>query len=44
METGADLATVMQTTGHTTVGILMKHYARPVEEKQKAAVEGLFEL
>ncbi len=44
MERGADLATVMQATGHTTVSILMKHYARAVDEKQKAAVEGLFDL
>lgn len=42
MERGADLATVMQATGHTTVAILMRHYAKAVEGKQRAAVEGLF--
>ena len=37
-----DLATVMQATGQATVSILMKHYAMPIEGKQRAAVEGLF--
>ncbi len=42
MASGVDLATIMQATGHSTVSILMKHYAMPIEGKQRAAVEGLF--
>lgn len=40
---GADLATVMGLTGHTEVNTLLKHYAQPVAEKQRAAVEGLYD-
>jgi integrase len=42
MENGADIATVMAATGHTTPGVLLKHYAKAVEGKQRAAIEGLF--
>ena len=44
MASGADLATVMQATGHTTVNVLLRHYAHAVDDKQKAAVTGLFEV
>ena len=37
-----DLGDRLTLTGHTTVGILMRHYAKAVEGKQRAAVEGLF--
>ena len=42
MERGTDIATIMQATGHTTVSILLKHYAKSEDVKQQKAVEGLF--
>jgi integrase len=42
MENGADIATVMAASGHTTPGVLLKHYVKAVEGKQRAAIEGLF--
>ena len=44
MASGADLATVMQATGHTTVNVLLRHYAHAVDDKQKVAVTGLFKV
>ncbi len=43
MAAGVDLRTVMSITGHTTPAVLLKHYSQPVREKQRDAVEGLFE-
>ena len=43
MASGVDLRTVMSITGHTTPGVLLKHYTQVVRERQREAVEGLFE-
>ena len=39
---GVDLRTVMSITGHTTPGVLLKHYTQVVSARQREAVEGLF--
>ena len=41
---GTDWRTVMSLTGHTTVNVLMKNYAQFSPQKQREAVDGLFEL
>ena len=43
MASGVDLRTVMSVTGHVTPAVLLKHYSQPVRERQREAVEGLFE-